>query len=498
MYNFDCRNSKDILFYMTGFCLLCVSECPKGEMCYDYGLNHYKEYAHTVLAVMRSSKGHLQHGTLQYVTSKKEKITSHEGQHFSSPSSTLNSKNKVKKTSSDDVRGHVSSRQSKRINGEQTHTVRRDESGSTLLKNDHKKSMKLEVHKYNLNESDAGTGHVGIVNCGTGDKNLKTCVSDKRNDDIRLSEIKGGKQGTLSNGRISKALKFCDESVKSAECEGSKSNISTACEKNEGKFKEKSCAGHCNSECNHELKLHAIVEYTTNKLEKLCDENRNIRTHVLPCKVESDSGCLNAVRATMSLVLSPSKEHLRDGGDKIRTPVKMDASCSELGWETVGIAALPGSEVCDVTLSLSTCNKTMQLNCSLSHNHTVTNASDKTGMEARELESKFFTSVKDLGLSHKSCEKEAVEVPHHEMSLTSYFQSSRHSSSHTRNILTKNVKSTNSSLPPSQDSHCLKPYGLNTTLQEHNGHSSEAQKQSRLFKHRSVYDFHFASSLEFP
>jgi len=465
-------------------------------MCYDDDYNHYQQYAHTVLAKMRSSKGHLQHETLQYVTSKKEKITSHEGQLFSSPSSTLNSKNKVKKTSSDDVRGHVSAHQNKRINGEQTHTLRRDESVSTVLKNGHKSSAKPEVHKCNLNESDTGTGHTGIVNCGTGDKNLKTCVSDKRIDDIRMSKIKGGKQGTLSNGRISKARKFCDESVKSAEFEGSKSDVSTTCEKNEGKCKERSCAGHCNSECNHELKLHATVEYTTGKLEKLCAENRNILARVLPCKVVSDSGCLDTVRATMSLVLSPSKEHLRDGGDKIETPVKMDASCSELGWETVGIAALPGAEVHDVTVSVSTCNKTMQLKCSLSHDHTVTNVLDKTGTKTAELESKFVTSVKELGLSHKSHKKEAVEVPHHQMSLTSYFQSSRHSSSRSQNIPTKNVKSTNSSFPPSQDSHCLKSCDLNTTLQNHNGHSSEAQKQSKLFKHRSVYDFHFASCLE--
>lgn len=469
--------------------MLCVPECPKGELCYDYGLNHYKTYAHTVLAKLRSSKGHLQHGTLQYITSKKEKITSHEGQHFSSQSSTLNSKNKVKKTSNVDVRGHVSAHQNKRINGEQTHTLRRDESVSTLLKNGRKNSVKLEVHKYNSNESDAGTGHAGIVNRRPGDKRLKTCVNDKRNDDIRLTKIKGGKQGTPSNGRISKALKFCDESVKSAEFEGSKSDIPTACGKNGGKFKEKSCAGHCNGECNHELKLHAIVEYTTDKLEKLCDENRNILTRVLPCKVASDSGCLDTVRATMSLVLSPSKEHLRDGGDKIKTPVKMDASCSELGWETVGIAALPGAEVHDVTLSVSTCNKTMQLNCLLSHDDTVTDVLDKTGVKTRELESKFFTSVKELGLSRKSHKEKAVEVPHHQMSLTSYFQSSRHSSSRSQNIPTKNVKSANSSFPPSQDSHCLKSCGLNTTSQDCNGHSSEAQKQSKLFKHRSVYDF---------
>lgn len=456
-----------------------LKECAKGELCYNEDCNHYQQYAHTVLAKMRSSKGHLQHETLQYVTSKKEKITSHEGQLFSIPSSTLNGKNKVKKTSIDDVRGHVSAHQNKQINGEQTHTLRRDESVSTVLKNGHKSSAKPEVHKYNLNESDAGTGHTRIVNCGTGDKNLRTCVSDKRIDDIRMSKIKGGKQGTLSNGRISKAHKFCDESVKSAEFEGSKSDISTTCEKNGGKCKERSCAGHCNSECNHELKLHATVEYTTGKLKKLCPGNRNILARVLPCKVVSDSGCLDTVRATMSLVLSPSKEHLHDGGDKIKTPVKMDASCSELGWETVGIAALPGAEVHDVTVSVSTCNKTMELKCSLSHDHTVTNVLDKTGTKTAELESKFLTNVKELGLSHKSHKKEAVGAPHHQMSLTSYFQSSRHSSSRSQNIPTKNVKSTNSSFPPSQDSHCLKSCDLNTTLQNHNGHSSEAQKQSK-------------------
>jgi hypothetical protein len=189
---------------------------------------------------------------------------------------------------------------------------------------------------------------------------------------------------------------------------------------------------------------------------------------------------------------------LHNGEDKIKTPVKVDASCSELGWETVGIAALPGAEVHDVTLSLSSCTKTMQLNCLLSHNHTITNGSDKTGMNTGELESVFFKSVKELALKRKSPEKEAVEVPHHQMSLTSYFQSSRHSSSRSQNIPTKNVKRTNSSFPPSQDSHCLKSYGLNTTLQEHNEHSSKAQTQSKLFKHRSIYDFHFASSLEFP
>jgi hypothetical protein len=313
-----------------------------------------------------------------------------------------------------------------------------------------------------------------------------------------LSKIKGGKQGTLPNGRISKAFKFADESVKSAELERSESNMSATCAKHEGKFKEKSCAGGCNSECNHELKLHAIVEYATDKLEKLLNENKNIQTHVLPCKVESDSECSNTVRATMSLVLSPSEGHLRNGKDKVKTPVKVDASCSELGWETVRIAALPGSEVHDVTLSLSSCTKTMQLNCSLSHNHTITDVSDKTGMNTRELESVFFQSVKDLGLKWKSPEKEAVEVPRHQMSLTSYFQSSRHSSSRSQNILTQNVKRTNSSFPPSQDSLCLKSHGLNTTLQEHNEHSSKAQTQSKLFKHNSNYDFNFASILEFP
>uniref|UniRef100_A0A2Z5TTX0 DNA cross-link repair 1A protein n=1 Tax=Reticulitermes speratus TaxID=60591 RepID=A0A2Z5TTX0_9NEOP len=342
--------------------------------------------------------------------------------------------------------------------------------------------MKSGVHKCDLHESYAGNGHTGTVNCMTGDTNLKTCTSDKRNDEIRLRKINStfsGKQGTLPNGKISKALKFSAENVKSAEFKGSKSNILTACEKNEGKFEEKTCAGGCNSECNHELKLRAIVKYTTDKLENSCGDNRNIRTRVLPCKMESDSECLNTVRATMSLVLSPCKENSRDGEDKIKTPVKVDASCSEAGWETIGIAALPGTEVHDVTLSLCKCAKTMQINCSLSHNHTVTNFTDKMDMKPRELESKFFSSVKELGLSHKSCENEAVEIPHHQMSVTSYFRSSRQSSSRTQNILTKNVKSTSSSFAVPQDSHCLKSCNLNTTLKERYEPSSKVPKQNK-------------------
>jgi hypothetical protein len=466
---------------MTGFCILCVSECPKGELCYDYSLYHYREYAHTVLAEIRASKGHLQHGTLQYVTPKEEKITSHEGQHFSSPISPLNSKKEVKRMSHDDGRGHVSAHQDKLIRGEQTHTLRRDESVSVVLKNSDKGTVKPGVHKHDLNESCAGNGHTGIVNSVTGDTYLKTCASEKINDEIRLRKVNGtfnGKHGTLPSGKISKALKSSDESVKS---EGSKSNMLTACEKNEGKFEEKTCAGGCKSECNHELKLCAIVKYTTDKLEKRCGGSRTIRTRVLPCKVESDSECVNTVRATVSLVLSPSKENSRDGEDKIKTPVKVDASCSEVGWETVGIAALPDTEVHDVALSLCKCTKTMQVNCSLSHNTTVANFSDKTDMKTRELESKFFSNVKELGLSHKSVEKEAVEFAHHQMSVTSYFRSSRQSSSHTQNILTKNVKGTSSSSAVPQDSHYLKSYDLNTALKECYEHSSKAPKQSKFF-----------------
>jgi hypothetical protein len=483
---------------MNGFCILCVSECPKGELCYDYSLYHYRDYAHSVLAKIRASKGHLQHGTLQCVTPKKEKITNHEGQHFSSTGCPLSSKKQVKKTSCDDVREHVSAHQNKLISGEQTHTLRRVGSFFVALKNGDKGTMKSGVHKCDLHESYAGNGHTGTVNCMTGDTDLKTCTSDKRNDEIRLRKINStfsGKQGTLPNGKISKALKFSAENVKSAEFKGSKSNILPACEKNEGKFEEKTCAGGCNSECNHELKLRAIVKYTTDKLENNCGDNRIIRTRVLPCKMESDSECLNTVRATMSLVLSPSKENSRDGEDKIKTPVKVDASCSEAGWETIGIAALPGTEVHDVTLSLCKCTKTMQINCSLSHNHTVTNFTDKMDMKPRELESKFFSSVKELGLSHKSCENEAVEIPHHQMSVTSYFRSSRQSSSRTQNILTKNVKSTSSSFAVPQDSHCLKSCNLNTTLKERYEPSSKVPKQSKFFKHMSVYDFPFASSL---
>lgn len=481
MYDFERKNSRLSVFYMTGFCTLCVSECPKGEFCYDNSVYHYRDYAHTVLAQIRASKGHLQHGTLKNITPKKEKISSYESQPFLSQSSPLNCKNKVKQTSGNDVRGHVSAHQNKLISDEQTHTLRRDESVSIVLKNDDGRTVKSGVHEYSLTESSAGNGHIGIVNCITKDTNLKTCTSDKRNDGIRLSKI-----NSTPNGKIGKDHKFSDENVKSAAFEGSGS---TACEKNKGKFEENTCAGGCNSKCKHELKLCAIVEYTADKLGKRCGENRNIRTCILPCKMESDSECLNEVRATMSLVLSPSKDNSCDGKDKIRTPVKVDASCSEVGWETIGIAALPDAEVGDVCLSLCKCAKTMQVNCSLLQNHTVANLLDKTDVKNRELESKFFSRVKELGLSRKSHEKEAAEIAHHEMSVTSYFRSSRQSSSRTPNILTKNGKSDSSSFVMSQDSLCLKSHDLNTTSKEQCEQSLKASKQSKFFKHRLVYGF---------
>jgi hypothetical protein len=200
----------------------------------------------------------------------------------------------------------------------------------------------------------------------------------------------------------------------------------------------------------------------------------------------------------MSVVLRTSKENVVDGEDKLKSPVKVDASCSEGGWETVGIAALPDTEVGDVTVSLCKCTKTMHINCTLSQKHTVTNFSSETDVKSRELESKFFSNVKELELPYKRCQKDTSESPNHQMSITSYFRSSHHSSSHSLHIPTegasKDVKSSSSLFAVSRDCHCSKPNDLNTTGKECLQNSFKAPKQSKCLKLRITYfSFHLVS-----
>jgi hypothetical protein len=255
------------------------------------------------------------------------------------------------------------------------------------------------------------------------------------------------------------------------------------CERSEDNFEEQTRAKSYSRECNHKLKLDATVEYTSHKLDKQCGENRNIKTGVLPHEVEPGPECLHEVSATMSIVLQPSEGNSIDGEAKVVSALKVDASCGEEGWETVGIAALPDAEVGDVMVSLCKCAKTMHMNCKLSQKHSVTNFSNETDVKSRELQSKFFSNVKELELPYKMCQKDTPESTDHQMKITSYFQLSHLSSSHSLHIpaegASKDIKSSSSSFAVSQDCHCFKPDNSNTAGKECLQNSSEPPKQSK-------------------
>jgi hypothetical protein len=425
----------------------------------------------------------------------------HKNKQLSSPLTPLTSNKRVTRTPSNDVGWHAPAHKKKLFsNEEQSHTIRKDACNKVLLQ------------KCDLDQTcgESVARNIEIVDHATEDLNLKAFAGDKKEDETKLISIHGfnRKKYTLPNERISKDFKFCDEnlksSVESGKSEGSKSNILTAvdhnCKRNKNNFEEQTSAECHNCECNNELKLDAVVEYTTNRLDRRCGENSNIKTCVLPCKVESDSECLHEVRATMSVVLSQSKQSSVDSETKLKTPVKVDASCSEAGWETIGIATLPDAEVGDVTISLCKCSKTMQMNCSLSQKHTATNFSNKRVMKKSKLESKLFSNVKELELPHNRCKKEIAEIPHHQMSITSYFKSSRQSSHSLKNPTdggTEDVTSANSSIAVSQDSHCFKSYDVNTARKEYVGNSCEAPKQSKCLKPTCFLSFCPPLSLNF-
>ncbi|PNF41447.1 hypothetical protein B7P43_G13785 [Cryptotermes secundus] len=306
-----------------------LEECPKGEICYNYNLLHYRDYAHKALAQIRASKGHLPQEPPWCTTPETVKRVGGETEQFLQPFTPLSSNKKLKRTSSDVARGHHSARQRRLFIDEQAYAPGRDDTVTSLSQKGDKKNAKTEVHKCSVNQSYNENGSIETVNHMTEDPNLE----ERSNKDLEfyrenlepVIEMRGSEESKTS---IIPALDY--------KCKRS----------------ERTCANSYSCECNRKLKLDGAVEYATHKLDKQCDENRNVRTGVLPYEAKSDPGCLHEVSATMSVVLQPSEGNSVDGGDKLKAPVKVDASCGEEGWETVGISALPDAEVGDVMVSV--------------------------------------------------------------------------------------------------------------------------------------------------
>ncbi|XP_023722946.1 uncharacterized protein LOC111872895 isoform X2 [Cryptotermes secundus] len=437
-----------------------LEECPKGEICYNYNLLHYRDYAHKALAQIRASKGHLPQEPPWCTTPETVKRVGGETEQFLQPFTPLSSNKKLKRTSSDVARGHHSARQRRLFIDEQAYAPGRDDTVTSLSQKGDKKNAKTEVHKCSVNQSYNENGSIETVNHMTEDPNLE----ERSNKDLEfyrenlepVIEMRGSEESKTS---IIPALDY--------KCKRS----------------ERTCANSYSCECNRKLKLDGAVEYATHKLDKQCDENRNVRTGVLPYEAKSDPGCLHEVSATMSVVLQPSEGNSVDGGDKLKAPVKVDASCGEEGWETVGISALPDAEVGDVMVSVCKCAKTMHLNCTLSHKHTVTNFSGETDTKSRELESKFFSNVNKLELPYKMRQKDTPGSANRQMSITSYFRLSHLSSSRSLHIpaegSSKNVKSSSSSFAVPQDCHCFEQNSSNTAGKECLQSSSKPPKQSK-------------------
>jgi hypothetical protein len=400
------------------------------------------------LAQTRAAKGHLPQETAQCTTPEILKRVGCENKQLPDPYNPPDSNKKVKRTSNIVARGHSSANQRELFSDKQAHAARKDDTVTALLQNGDRKSVKTDICKYNVNQHYDGNG------------NSKDLMFSSKNLDS-IIESSGPEESS------SCVINAVDRSSK-----GSKEN-----------FQEQTYTKSYSHECNQKLKLDTTVEYASDKLVKLCDGNRGIRTGVLPCEMESCRH-LHDVSATMSIVLQPSESNSFGGEDKLNFPIKVDASCGDGQWETIGIAALPDAEVGDVMVSLCKCAKTMHVNCTLSQKHTVTNSSGETVTKNRKFESKLYSDFRELKLPYKVCQKGTHESKNHQMSITSYFQLSRRSSLHIPTEGASKDVISSPSCAVSEDCCCFKQNDANTSGKECVQNLSKPSKPSKCLKHR--------------
>jgi hypothetical protein len=386
---------------------LCVSECPKGETCYNYNLFHYRDYTHKVLAQIRATKGHLPQETAQGDTAETVKRFGCGNEHFSLPCSPPNSNKKLK---SDVTRGHPSANQRELFIDELADAGGKD-TLTVLLQIGDKKNDETDVRNCNVNGSYSENGKRITANHVTEDPHLE----ERSNED----------------------LKFCGENLES---------VDRNCKRNKENFQEQTYAKSFGHECNRELKL-----------SRFFYGNRHINTGGLPGEVELCTGRLHEASGTMSIILQPSESNSCSGEDKLKFPINVDSRYGEEQREMVGIAAMEDAEVGDGMVSLCKCAKNVHVNCTLSQKHTLTSISGLTVMKTR----KFYSDAKELDLPYKMCQKGSFGSKNRQTSITSYFKLSCPSSSHSLHVpaegASKDGKECVQNLPkPSKQSKCLK------------------------------------------
>ncbi|XP_069701475.1 DNA cross-link repair 1A protein-like isoform X2 [Periplaneta americana] len=432
-----------------------LKECPEGKLCHSTNLHHYRDYAHSLLAQIRSSVSNTEPDPFDCSSSKKSHSSDNESNPFKSPRTSF----RKKKVKTIRPSKNINEFTQKKILFPGEYSPEKDDSTKLklTLKNrlfpteyvpgkDDSTKLKLTLKQRLLSEGCfPEEDDSAKPNNNDGDSNDSVCdpiegteifnktaesFHLKSRNDIKTNEKCIMKTSTSTYNAKQNVLltqnsnKDVHENV--IEHETIEQEISIIPDESndtsKNNFKDHTCNHNCDHNCSNKLKLNARVEYAS---DKPCGEKTVVKKCALPCSVDevTRTDCESAeVKAVMSVVLTPSKQDPNIVEDKLKTPVKIDAKCNELGWETVQIAAMPDAEVSDVQVSLCKCTKTMHLSCCVSQDKVSETCVDKNNEV--DLQPKFCTNVQDFDTSNKHCnQKKVSKVQNHHMSITSYFRS---------------------------------------------------------------------------
>ena len=421
-------------------------ECPDEELCYSESILHYRDYAHSSLARIRASKGHLD--TSPKITPAKGNRSKNKiNNSFKLPLCKFSSDNvhncKKKLFSDSDSIITLSTDSNKdlniktfknkannnfrTINGE----IKNNNQSHTLV-NEEIKSSEL-LSKRNLILNGPEISNKITVNKNKRLRNESEVIESKQSSAysnysefrIPIKKKKTENNATSTNGKNFQNQNFTSTLLSLNNEEASVLGSQKMCKENLTILDTLS-----NSEVEHCVEKEKYADLCDNNSERehnLVKECKNCNSRELPCNEEEHlaSEQRKEVRATLSIVVSPSVD-FHDVQNEPETPVKVDASCDKSGWKTIEIAAPTTTQVDNVKLAVCNCAKTMEVNCSLSQNHTVLDIADNVESNNKELEVKFFSHVNEPKQFNKlNANGTPPKHINHQMSITSYFKTSR-------------------------------------------------------------------------
>ncbi|PSN33444.1 hypothetical protein C0J52_21258 [Blattella germanica] len=424
-----------------------LPECPQEEYCYNDKLIHYQHYSHGNLARIRASKGHLSSGSPTKSTTIRENIN------FKAPR--CSSDLKASKSLCKPV-GANSLHPKRKLFTESESTISITSSSTdacTAIISPIKKAETLVSSTTNKREC-INRKPIAKPSCSsTPKRNRKERVLKKnKSNDNTVCESEKSSASSIMDTKIkqSNLVSFFNSPSKGIESDND-SDFKTPPLKRRNK-QELDKSGHKK----HEIQNYSLLNSGKNTGESVKERNitildtldsdmneSNLKKKQLvevgcKCNERPNLGSVdrcgenednpvhssqepNEVRATMSIIVSPTVKQLEDCLDE--TPVKVDASCDKLGWRTVGIAAPSTTEVGNVSVNVCKCTKTMEVNCFLSKNEAETSP-EKNMDPNTELEMKFFSHVSDYEIT-KHVKTIKPEAANHQMSITSFFRASK-------------------------------------------------------------------------